>query len=358
MNDVKATASNEIPIIAATGLCRYFGGRRGLIDGLLGNAAPTIRALDGVDIKIHRGEVVGLIGESGCGKSTLGTTLVRLQDPSAGQIAFDGKDVTSVQGSDLKSYRRQAQLIFQDPFGSLNPRLTVSQLVEEPLIIHGLGNRRQRARTVIETLERVLLPASEYLHRYPEELSGGQRQRVAIARSIVLGPRLLVADEPVSMLDVSVQAGVLELLRQLSKDGLGVLYVSHDVATVRSICDRVAVMYLGAIVEEGPVEDVLKRPCHPYTRKLIAAVPHLDPDGKRERVVLRGDVPKPDNLPPGCRFNTRCDFARERCRTDAPQLQATRDGRSVACLFWREIASDALAAGERPPVRSSAGSTD
>jgi len=273
------------PVISASGLTKYFTLGGGLIASMLGKPGRVVKAVDGVELAIHQGEVFGLVGESGSGKSTLGMTLIRLYRPSAGTIQFQGRDITDVAGAGLKKYRRDAQIIFQDPYGSLNPRLTVGQLVEEPLKIHGIRDKAERALRVIEALERVLMPPAEYLHRFPHELSGGQRQRIAIARAVVLGPEFIVADEPVSMLDVSVQAGVLELLERLSRElRLAVLYVSHDIATVRYICDRVAVMYLGKFVEYGDVRKVTAEPAHPYTKRLMAAVPSVDPTVKRMRV--------------------------------------------------------------------------
>jgi ABC-type oligopeptide transport system ATPase subunit len=281
---------DDKPVVVASGLEKHFTLGGGIIASLLGNPGRVVKAVDGVDITINEGEVFGLVGESGSGKSTLGMTLVRLLRATAGTIRFQGRDVTDVAGSELKQYRRDAQIIFQDPYGSLNPRLTVGQLIEEPLRIHGVRDKAERAVRVVEALERVLMPPAEYLHRFPHELSGGQRQRIAIARAIVLEPEFIVADEPVSMLDVSVQAGVLDLLERLSRElRLAVLYVSHDIATVRYICDRVAVMYLGKFVEYGDARAVTAEPIHPYTKRLMAAVPSVDPTVKRKRVEMLGD---------------------------------------------------------------------
>jgi len=278
------------PVVVASGLKKHFTLGGGIIASLLGNPGRVVKAVEGVNITIREGEVFGLVGESGSGKSTLGMTLVRLLHATAGTISFQGRDVTDISGAELKQYRREAQIIFQDPYSSLNPRLTVGQLIEEPLRIHGVRDKAERAVRVVEALERVLMPPAEYLHRFPHELSGGQRQRIAIARAIVLEPEFIVADEPVSMLDVSVQAGVLDLLERLSRElRLAVLYVSHDIATVRYICDRVAVMYLGEFVEYGDARKVTAEPVHPYTKRLMAAVPSVDPTVKRERVEMLGD---------------------------------------------------------------------
>ena len=283
---VQPSGSPE-PVIAVSGLKKHFTVGGGIIASLVGNPGRLVRAVDGVDLAIHEGEVFGLVGESGSGKSTLGMTLVRLYRATEGSIHFCGRNITDAKGAELKKYRRDAQIIFQDPYSSLNPRLTVAQLVEEPLKIHGVRDKAERALRVVEALERVLMPAAEYLHRFPHELSGGQRQRIAIARAIVLEPEFIVADEPVSMLDVSVQAGILELLERFSRElRLAVLYVSHDIATVRYICDRVAVMYLGAFVEYGDAHQVTAQPVHPYTKALMAAVPSVDPTVKRKRVEL------------------------------------------------------------------------
>lgn len=287
-------STQQVPVISASGLEKHFTLGGGIVASMLGNPGRVVKAVDGVDLTIHPGEIFGLVGESGSGKSTLGMTLIRLHNPTAGRIQFQGKDITDVTGAELKSYRRQAQIIFQDPYGSLNPRLSVGQLIEEPLRIHGIRDRDERKVRVVGALERVLMPPADYLHRFPHELSGGQRQRIAIARAIVLEPQFIVADEPVSMLDVSVQAGVLELLEHLSRQlQIAVLYVSHDIATVRYICDRVAVMYLGKFVEYGDVRSVTAKPEHPYTKALMAAVPSVDPAIQRNRIERLEDWSAP-----------------------------------------------------------------
>ncbi|MDO6584316.1 ATP-binding cassette domain-containing protein [Salipiger sp. 1_MG-2023] len=322
-------------VIQAQDLQTHFALRSGVFSALTGQKPVAVRALDGVDLTIRRREVVGLIGESGCGKSTLGMSLVRMYQPTGGKIRFFGDDITDVQGAELKSYRHQAQLIFQDPYSSLNPRLTIGEIVEEPLRIHRIGTAADRARKVAHALDLVRVPASEYLHRYPNALSGGQRQRIAIARALVLEPKFIVADEPVSMLDVSIQASVLEILDELSKElGLAVLYISHDIATVGYICDHVAVMYLGQIVEEGPAEDILTAPRHPYTQRLMAAIPSVSGERSRERVELSGDVPSPLNVPPGCRFSSRCPYATDLCRTEPPALANDIGTQRVRCHLY------------------------
>ena len=323
------------PIIKAKELKTHFQVGGGLFAALAGYQPKFARALDGVDLSIRAGEVVGLVGESGCGKSTLGMTLVRMLEPTSGDISYRGTVITKIGGADLKAYRREAQIIFQDPYSSLNPRLTVGRIVAEPLQIHGIGTRDERISKVREALRHVRMPPEEFEGRFPSDLSGGQRQRVAIARALVLDPIFIVADEPVSMLDVSVQAGVLELLDELSRKlGLALLYISHDIATVGYICDRVAVMYLGRIVEEGPVKSVLRRPKHPYTQHLMAAIPNVDPLVRRERVVLEGDVPSPLEIPIGCRFSSRCPHATDFCRAVEPELLEEDGTRNVRCHLY------------------------
>jgi ABC-type oligopeptide transport system ATPase subunit len=289
-------AAEPEPVVAVSGLKKHFTLGGGFIASLLGRPARVVKAVDGVDLVIRKGEVFGLVGESGSGKSTLGMTVLRLYRATEGSVRFLGQEITDVEGADLKGYRRNAQMIFQDPYSSLNPRLSVAQVVEEPLKIHGVRDKAERAVRVVEALRRVLMPPAEYLHRFPHELSGGQRQRIAIARAIVLEPKFIVADEPVSMLDVSVQAGILELLQQLSRElGLAILYVSHDIATVRYICDRIAVMHFGKMVEYGDVRAVTGKPMHPYTKRLMAAVPSVDPTVKRKRVSLVEGEKSPSN---------------------------------------------------------------
>jgi len=317
---------SEPPLLEARGLRKVFAVRR----GLFGRAAE-LRAVDGVDLTVARGETLGIVGESGCGKSTLGRLLLRLLEPTGGTVLLDGVDLATLSPADLRRKRREIQIIFQDPYGSLDPRMRVGDIVGEGLDIHGLASGDQRWRIVLELLERVGLRADAY-RRYPHEFSGGQRQRIGIARALAVGPRLIVADEPVSALDVSVQAQVVNLLQDLQEErGLAYVFISHDLRVVEHISHRVAIMYLGRIVELAPRDALYAAPRHPYTRSLLSAVPVPDPRAPRDRQVLQGDVPSPIAPPPGCAFHPRCPYAEARCRTDTPALLAGRGGHAVAC---------------------------
>jgi peptide/nickel transport system ATP-binding protein/oligopeptide transport system ATP-binding protein len=320
------------PLMRARGVVKHFPIRRGVLQRVSGH----VRAVDGVDLEVLTGQTVGLVGESGCGKSTLGRTLLRLLEPTSGQITFDGRDITRLRGGDLKSARRDMQIVFQDPVGSLDPRMRVGDIVAEGLKTHGLAGGRERDKRVGEILDRVgLRPEAASL--YPHEFSGGQRQRIGIARALVIKPKLVVADEPVSALDVSIQSQVLNLLVELKQDlQLTYIFIAHNLAVVGYISDRIAVMYLGKIVEIADAGDLYKRPLHPYTQALLSAIPQLVPGRRRKRIVLRGDVPSPINPPSGCRFRTRCPLAQDICAEQEPVLEAkagSPDEHLAACHF-------------------------
>ncbi|MDX6506344.1 MAG: hypothetical protein QOG06_988 [Gaiellaceae bacterium] len=310
---------------------------RGLVGAVTRRPQQVVRAVDGVSFALERGELLALVGESGCGKTTTAQTVLRLLEPVGGRIAFQGQEITKLSHRALRPLRKRMQIVYQDPYESLDPRLTVHATVEEPLLIHRAGgSKAERAERVRDALERVeLTPPELFLDRYPHELSGGQRQRVAIAASIVLGPDLLVADEPVSMLDVSVRAGVLGLLDRLREGGLGVLMITHDLSTAARFADRIAVMYLGRIVEDGPAEAVVADPEHPYTKALLSVVPRRDPRERSRPQILRGEAPDAVRIPPGCRFHPRCPAAIPDCREIDPALEPAGSGAGhrAACIL-------------------------
>jgi peptide/nickel transport system ATP-binding protein len=324
--------SIEEPLLRVNGLVKHFPVTRGVI---LRHRIGAVQAVDGVSFAVRRGETLGIVGETGCGKSTTAKLVTRLLEPDAGEIRFDGEDITHVRGKRLKAIRRELQIVFQDPYSSLNPRKTVGSIIAEPFAVHGLlAGRVERRRAVRELMALVGLNPEHY-NRYPHEFSGGQRQRVGLARALALRPKLLIADEPVSALDVSIQAQVLNLLREMQRElGLTLLFISHDLSVVRHMCDRVAVMYLGKIVETGDAASLYGFPRHPYTGALLAAVPAEDPgSARRARRALGGDVPDPAHPPAACRFHTRCPKAQERCSVEEPQLEPKDSGTSVACHF-------------------------
>jgi oligopeptide/dipeptide ABC transporter ATP-binding protein len=320
------------PLVEVKNLVKHFPITSGI---LFQRQIGAVKAVDDVSFVVEQGETLGIVGETGCGKSTTARLLVRLLESTAGSILFDGEDITHARGNHLKKLRREMQMIFQDPYSSLNPRKTIGSIISEPFAIHGLyGGQGERKKRVQDLMDRVGLNPEHY-NRYPHEFSGGQRQRIGVARAIALEPKLLVADEPVSALDVSIQAQVLNLLRGLQRDlGLTLIFIAHDLSVVRHMCDRVAVMYLGKVVELAPNESLYGFPRHPYTGALLSAVPVPDPEGgRRERQLLTGDVPSPANPPSACRFHTRCPKAQPRCSQDDPPLEDMGNGTMAACHY-------------------------
>src|SRR5664279_2255162 len=354
-------------LLEVTGLKVYFPITRGIV---IERHIGDVRAVDDVSLTLRRGTTLGLVGESGCGKSTLGRAILRLYQPTAGRISFDGQDITTLGGAALRSVRRRMQMIFQDPYASLNPRMTAGGIVGEPLDIHSIGNRGERRQRVQELFEIVGLDPT-FAERYPHEFSGGQRQRIGVARALAVNPDLIVADEPVSALDVSIQAQIVNLLERLQAQfRLTYLFIAHDLSVVRHISDRIAVMYLGRIVELAPSRELYDAPRHPYTVALISAVPIPDPavESKRRRIILKGDVPNPAAPPRGCHFHTRC-WLRERlgnpaeCVEVAPQLRTVDAGHEVACHFAEQVHGSieqrrAIGGGANPPAEAPGGAAE
>jgi oligopeptide/dipeptide ABC transporter ATP-binding protein len=319
--------SNSPPVLEVTDLKKHFPVKK----GLLRRAAGYVYAVDGVTFTIGAGETLGMVGESGCGKSTVARTVMRLIEPTSGSIRLDGKDVTRLGKSDMRPYRRQMQMVFQDPFSSLNPRMSAGDIVGEPLLVHGIAHGKQKDQQVAQIFDQVGLRRTQ-MNAFPHEFSGGQRQRISIARALALNPRLIVADEPVSALDVSIQAQVINLLQDLQREkGLSYLFIAHDLAVVEHISHRIAVMYLGKIVEYADKTTLFTNPQHPYTEALLSAVPVPNPKLKRAKRLLQGDVPSPINPPPGCAFHTRCPYVVDRCKVDTPKLAEIGVGHGVAC---------------------------
>ena len=325
--------SRNDDLVEARNLVKYYPIR----GGVFLKEVAAVKAVDDVSLTIRSGETMGLVGESGCGKTTFGRAILRLEEPTAGEVIFKGRNLLACDSKEMRGLRKQMQIIFQDPFSSLNPRKTIAQIIGEPLLVHGMKNRKQREERVLYLLDVVGL-RPEQMRRYPHMFSGGQRQRIGVARALALNPELIVCDEAVSALDVSIQAQVLNLLKDLQQEfGLTYLFISHDLHVVEHISDRVAVMYLGKIVELAPSKDLYKRPLHPYSQALLSASPMPDPKRKHKRIILKGDVPSPIDPPSGCRFHTRCIYARDLCSRKEPALREIDSRHFVACHFAGEV---------------------
>ncbi len=326
--DAKGAATQTGPLLEVKNLRKYFPIRGGIFSRVVAN----VKAVEDVSFNVQRGEVVGLVGESGSGKTTVGRSILRLIEPTAGEVIFDGVDVTKLSKAHMREYRKRMQIIFQDPFASLNPRMSVGDIIGEAMTIHNLARGKEREQRVAQLLERVGLSPS-HMRRYPHEFSGGQRQRIGIARALAVSPQFIVADEPVSALDVSIQAQVVNLLQDLKEElGLTLLFIAHDLGVVEYISDHVIVMYLGRIMEIAPSKDLYANPIHPYTEALLSAVPIPDPTVKRDRIILQGDIPSPINPPSGCVFRTRCPIATKECADVVPPLVEVTPGHFKACI--------------------------
>jgi oligopeptide/dipeptide ABC transporter ATP-binding protein len=315
------------PLLEVKGLQKHFPIKSGFFKKTTG----YVKAVDGIDLQVFPGETLGIVGESGCGKSTTGRTILRLLEPTAGEVWFDGKDLAKLSKEEMRRMRKDLQMVFQDPYASLNPRMTIKQILMESLEVHNIGTPAERLKTIEEIIEIVGL-RREHLNRHPHDFSGGQRQRIGIARALVVKPKLIIADEPVSALDVSIQSQILNLLKDLKKEfNLTLMFISHDLSVVKHLCDRVAVMYLGRVVEIADKRTLFDNPSHPYTRALLSAVPVAKPRQKRERILLTGDLPSPANPPSGCTFHPRCPHATDLCKTKAPSLTDIGGGQFVSC---------------------------
>jgi oligopeptide transport system ATP-binding protein len=332
----KLAGNDGQTLLSVKNLKMHFPITQGII---LQRQVGSVKAVDDISFDITQGETLGLVGESGCGKSTTGRAILQLYKPTAGSVEFNGRDLVKLNGGDMRRMRRELQMIFQDPYASLNPRMTVGSIIGEPLEIHNLAKGKEKTERVQELLRTVGLNPY-FANRYPHEFSGGQRQRIGIARALAVEPKFIVCDEPISALDVSIQAQIINLLEELQeKLGLTYLFIAHDLAVVRHISDRVAVMYVGKIVELTDRNEIFDRPLHPYTRALLSSIPIPDPvlEKRRSRMILVGDVPSPVNPPSGCRFNPRCPYAEDNCKTDEPPLAEVRTGHFVACHYWDEV---------------------
>ena len=322
--------SSEEVVVKVKNLKKWFPVRTGLIQDLFSRKKRYVKAVDGVSFDIKKREIYGLAGESGCGKTTTGRVILRLLEPTEGEVYLGKQNIFTLTKRQLNEFRRKAQIIFQDPYESLDPRMNTFDFIAEPLAVHNIGNEEELVANALKTVE--LNPPEEFFYRFPHELSGGQRQRVAVARAMILNPEFIVADEPVSMLDVSIRSSILKLMFKLRDEmGISYLYITHDLATTRQVCDRIAIMYLGKFAEEAVTEELLKEPLHPYTQALISAVPIPDPTARKSKVAISGEIPSPIDLPPGCRFRPRCPYAMDICKREEPSLVEVESNHKVAC---------------------------